>query len=48
MKHTKWHFELKDGKGGIVIYSQPVSKKQVIEDCQARFGEERLREVTHG
>lgn len=48
MKLTKWHFELNDGKGGIVIYGGPVSKEQVIEDCQARFGEERLREVTHG
>ena len=45
-KQTKWHFELKDGKGGIIIYPELASKEQVIEDCNARFGEERLKEVT--
>lgn len=48
MKQTKWHFELHDGKGGIIIYPEPVSEEQVIEDCRDRFGEDRLKEVTHG
>ena len=46
MKQAKWHFELHDGKGGIIIYPDPASKEQVIEDCKARFGEGRLKEVT--
>ena len=48
MKQTKWHFRLHDGKGGIIICPYPKSQKEVEADCRERFGEERLREVTHG
>ena len=44
MKHTKWHFELIDGKGGIIICSEPKTAEQVTADCLERFGD-RLREV---
>lgn len=42
----KWHFDLHDGKGGIIIYSEPMTAGQVMEDCRQRFGERRLKSVT--
>lgn len=48
MKQTKWHFELHDGKGGIIIFGEPVSMDQVQEECVQRFGAHRLKEVTVG
>lgn len=46
MKQTKWHFELKDGKGGIIIMPKPSTEAEDIEVCRHQFGEERLKEVT--
>lgn len=46
MKHTKWRFELRDGKGGIIIMPKPATEQEVIEVCRHQFGADRLKEVT--
>ena len=43
---TKWHFELHDGKGGIIIMPKPATEQEVIEVCRHQFGADRLKEVT--
>lgn len=44
MTATKWHFELHDGKGGVLICPEPRNRDQVWRECWLRFGD-RLREV---
>lgn len=48
MKQTKFHFRLHDGKGGTVIYPEPVTLETVTADCHGRFGVKRVRSVKHG
>ncbi len=48
MKQTKFHFRLHDGKGGTVIYPEPVTAKQARADLDGRFCGGRLAEVKHG
>jgi|GEM_PF-3052818 len=48
MKHTKFTFRLHDGKGGTVIYPEPVTLEQVTADLDGRFGGKRLKGVKCG
>lgn len=42
---TKWHFELIDGKGGTIIFQSPVTREEVLQECNDRFGKDRVKEI---
>lgn len=42
---TKWHFELIDGNGWTIIFPSPVTREEVLKECNDRFGQERVKEI---